>query len=429
MIPESSQRILEQFEQLDRIIRKIDLSNWKYREILYATRTFATYHTLSEQIARHQLEIHLKQIREITEKSKGVEEARRTIQLLNKPLLPYVSASQFSQINSLIREQVQLQKRLGIFRNQNLIAWTSHLSDQLAAYTKELSNIHLLLVNHAKVLPEIQAIQSVDEAIQRAKLLAEPLQKRADFYREINGLFIESLRPITLTDRNSKIRHPEIEDLDARLDYQFSKGLRTVEIQSEIVLNESQLVRSQALVQFPKRVKEEVLKEYPILTKISDFDPLTWLLDNFKPSVESEGIDSFWESAEKLSRRPEKIAQSLLATCLKAYFPDNTSHLVLREVYKGRGRIDLLIAYITNNGIETCIVELKVITKYNFKVDLGLEQITQYMNTEKTAQGYIVLFNALGCDISNKIIPCKKSDVGTIHTIVVNINPPRPSNL
>jgi hypothetical protein len=145
------------------------------------------------------------------------------------------------------------------------------------------------------------------------------------------------------------------------------------------------------------------------------------ILLEYQKAVESRAIDAFWVSrvAGKLRVRPESIAQSLLALGFRMLFAQTKSGLVLREFGSGAGFVDIgvVISRILH------IVELKVLTK-KFQ---GAAQLEQYMKSEARKEGWLIVIDARA-DASKTVIPpiirCK---MGTIRTIVVDINPTAPS--
>ena len=145
------------------------------------------------------------------------------------------------------------------------------------------------------------------------------------------------------------------------------------------------------------------------------------LLREFKHAVEAKAIDSFWlaRTKRKLRQRPEKIAQSLFAVFAMNVLGDNG--IVLREVASGIGFIDVEV--ILSRVLH--IVELKVLTD-----DLvGLDQLEQYMRTERRSRGYLLVIDALPPDKKQILPTTVKTQSGIISLISVDVNPCPPSRL
>jgi hypothetical protein len=140
------------------------------------------------------------------------------------------------------------------------------------------------------------------------------------------------------------------------------------------------------------------------------------MLVRFGQSIEARGVDVLWESraAQKLRKRPENIAQSILAT----YFlgsTDRSGGNVFRELSSGTGFVDVVIQLSRANHL----VEIKVLkTKFT-----GPEQLVDYMKKEGRAQGWLVIFDARP-ESAQKGVPTQIRTQGrTVKVIHININP------
>jgi hypothetical protein len=147
------------------------------------------------------------------------------------------------------------------------------------------------------------------------------------------------------------------------------------------------------------------------------------LLSEYKSAVESRGIDAFWESRKRneLRSKPEKIAQSLLATALKMLFHQRNSGLVLREFGSGVGFVD--VGVVLSNVLH--VVELKVLVK-KFQ---GPAQLLQYMKQEHRSEGWLIVVDSRPANLKTPIpnvIPTKQ---GPIKILTIDINPLAPSTL
>jgi hypothetical protein len=145
------------------------------------------------------------------------------------------------------------------------------------------------------------------------------------------------------------------------------------------------------------------------------------LLLNFKSIVEAGAIDSFWKSRKKnqLKDKPEKIAQALLASCLKMAL--NGKGIVVRELSSGIGFVDLGV--MLSSALH--LIEVKILTK-GF---LGVEQLWQYMKTENRRRGILVVLDAMSPDKKVEIPKKIESKSGEINVLVIDINPSPPSSL
>jgi hypothetical protein len=143
------------------------------------------------------------------------------------------------------------------------------------------------------------------------------------------------------------------------------------------------------------------------------------LLAEYKAAVESKAVDGFWDSRtkHKLKKGPESIAQGLLAVFAKAVV--GTNGLVCREALSGIGYIDVGISF----GSQWHLIELKILDG-----DLiGDEQLSTYMKTEGRSEGWLVLIDARKIADKDPIPKSLTVSSGTIHVVVVYINPVAPS--
>ena len=118
-------------------------------------------------------------------------------------------------------------------------------------------------------------------------------------------------------------------------------------------------------------------------------------LDGFARFVAAEKRMGFWNKPSdgdyEWISRPEKRAQDLLHTALKARFEDRIE--IFEEIGTGAGRLDL---YVKLNGGLSIIVELKM-CGFGYSSSYaaaGEEQINHYMDNRKTNLGYLVVFDA-----------------------------------
>jgi hypothetical protein len=142
------------------------------------------------------------------------------------------------------------------------------------------------------------------------------------------------------------------------------------------------------------------------------------LLSEFKRAVEARAVDAFWESRKKhrLRRKPEKIAQALLAIFAKGVV--GRDGLVLREIHSGIGFVDVGVSF----GGVLHLVELKIL---NGRLT-GTNQLATYMLTEGRDRGWLVLIDVRR-STTRDAVPVKiHTPVGPIRTLVVDVNPTAP---
>jgi hypothetical protein len=170
-------------------------------------------------------------------------------------------------------------------------------------------------------------------------------------------------------------------------------------------------------LQFPggTELAREKLNHLPKLT-------IDILLNEFKNATEAQAIDAFWVSRKQdiLQHRPEKIGQALFSLFAKGTLT-NRSGLVLREFQSGIGFVDVGIIF--SSIIH--LVEIKVITE-NFT---GVNQLEQYMKTEKRQEGSLLIFDSLKPDEKKDFPVSVSTSTGEIKVYCVDINPLPPSRL
>jgi Holliday junction resolvase-like predicted endonuclease len=143
------------------------------------------------------------------------------------------------------------------------------------------------------------------------------------------------------------------------------------------------------------------------------------LLSEFKSAVEAYSISAFWDSRKelKLRRRPEDIAQNLLAVFAKGTL--GTSGLVLRELKSGIGFVDVVISF----GAVLHLVEIKILQARQF---VGANQLATYMRTERRRAGWLVLIDTRRPSKRTPVPPRIDTSAGSIRTVVIDINPVPP---
>ena len=146
-------------------------------------------------------------------------------------------------------------------------------------------------------------------------------------------------------------------------------------------------------------------------------------LDGFAHFVSAEKRMGFWNKPNggdyEWISRPEKRAQDLLHTALKARFEDRIE--VFEEIGTGAGRLDLCVKL---SGGLSIIIELKMCGfRYSSAyAAAGEEQINHYMDNRRTNLGYLVVFDARIDDFGLTLL----SDVPSSHTVIEKLVDVRP---
>lgn len=145
------------------------------------------------------------------------------------------------------------------------------------------------------------------------------------------------------------------------------------------------------------------------------------ILGGYKRAVEARAVDSFWQSRRegRLRRRPEVIAQSLLAVFVKGVL--GSRGIVLRELASGVGFVDIGILL----GQTMHLVEMKILTG-RLSGDL---QLASYMGTEGRPRGWLVLMDARRHDRRPELPATIEVDEGLINVVRVDLNPVAPSRM
>jgi hypothetical protein len=144
------------------------------------------------------------------------------------------------------------------------------------------------------------------------------------------------------------------------------------------------------------------------------------LLQGYARSVESSGVEMFWDSRTKgrLKPKPETIARDSLAVAVRLVL--GVDGLVLREFQLGTGFVDVGIVMSALH-----IVEMKILTaKFT-----GAKQLGHYLRLQGRREGWLVVIDARP--------PEKKAELPAMvelggrrraHVISADINPVAPSS-
>jgi tetratricopeptide (TPR) repeat protein len=129
-------------------------------------------------------------------------------------------------------------------------------------------------------------------------------------------------------------------------------------------------------------------------------------LDEFARFVAAEKRKRFWVASESGGRKwapsPERLAQDLLHTALKARFAERVD--IFEELGAGAGRLDL---YAKFAGGLALIVELKMCGGSSYSsayAASGEEQIKHYMEQRRTYLGYLVVFDGRTKKFGDRIL-------------------------
>lgn len=146
-------------------------------------------------------------------------------------------------------------------------------------------------------------------------------------------------------------------------------------------------------------------------------------LEGFRDSIESEAVNSFWDSRAKgkLRTRAEKLGQECLGLFADAKLEKRGA--LIREATSGIGFVDVLVTF--SSGL-VHVVELKILKGNKIP---GPEQVATYMKHKHRKEGWLVFFDARSANGRTIIPETFKRAVGTIRTIVIDINPVAPSKL
>jgi hypothetical protein len=143
-------------------------------------------------------------------------------------------------------------------------------------------------------------------------------------------------------------------------------------------------------------------------------------LEEFKKIVETEAVNSFWESRAqgKLRNHAEKHGQQILGVFAHAKLAGRG--LAIREAVSGTGFVDFIVTF---SGGLPHVVELKILKDRKIS---GVGQLATYMAQKNRDEGWLVFFDARKPHQRTAIPSSFKRKAGTIRSIVVDINPIAP---
>lgn len=132
----------------------------------------------------------------------------------------------------------------------------------------------------------------------------------------------------------------------------------------------------------------------------------------------------FWTKPDKSDyvwiEKPERQAQNLLHTFLKAHFQERID--VFEEISTGAGRLDI---YLQFHGGLAAVIELKMCGfRYSSTyAAAGEDQITHYMGNRRSSIGYLVVFDARLRDFASPLSDAQNKGSLTIRTQFVDVRP------
>ena len=176
-----------------------------------------------------------------------------------------------------------------------------------------------------------------------------------------------------------------------------------------------------------KKKQSEVLFPGGVIKEKENFSYLprltiNHLLDVFCFAVEARAIDQFWVSRKKgiLRDHAEKIGQGLFATFVEGSLIDRKGFSI-KEFQSGIGFVDFVVVL---SNIPH-LVEMKVL-KDSFS---GVNQLEQYMKTERRSKGSLLVFDSGLSQGKIELPPKIVTATGEIKIYRANINPIPPSRL
>jgi tetratricopeptide (TPR) repeat protein len=148
-------------------------------------------------------------------------------------------------------------------------------------------------------------------------------------------------------------------------------------------------------------------------------------LRDFARFVSADKRMVFWVPPDKDKdytwvERPERRAQDLLHTFLKARFQHRVS--VYEEISAGAGRLDILLRV---EGGMSVVIELKM-CGFGYPSTYaasGAEQIRHYMESRSVRLGYLVIMDARLNDCEIPLLQPSSDPVNTVSEVSVNVRP------
>jgi tetratricopeptide (TPR) repeat protein len=157
---------------------------------------------------------------------------------------------------------------------------------------------------------------------------------------------------------------------------------------------------------------------FPTAVTRDEFDAALELFSRF---VSADKRMGFWKKSgnkHSWATRPEKRAQDLLHTFLKARFLERVS--LFEELDTGAGRLDIFMQF---HGGLRLILELKMCgRRYSSEyAAAGETQLVHYMKNRDSKLGYLIVFDARSTDFGK--LPLSGENSLTIFTKIVDVRP------
>lgn len=120
------------------------------------------------------------------------------------------------------------------------------------------------------------------------------------------------------------------------------------------------------------------------------FTTFTEVITEFSRYASQTLTVAFWVRRDTMRRRPELMAQTILAAYLKGRLPG--SWRILLEEASGMGRIDIGVSA----GDLSYVLEVKVLRQNSAAstIDKAVQQLGRYLTTHSVNEGFLVLFDA-----------------------------------
>lgn len=173
-----------------------------------------------------------------------------------------------------------------------------------------------------------------------------------------------------------------------------------------------------------KKVNLDTKETQPIQNKVITPKIFEESLDRFVSFIQSDKRRVFWELTERRKydwiSSPEKYAQNLLHTFLKAAFGDDVN--IFEELQSGAGRLDIYLEFI---GSFKAIIELKMCGQgksKNYALG-GLEQLVHYLDNKNTSLGYLIIFDGRMIDFGKGFAEIQSVGKHTIYIKTIDIRP------
>lgn len=191
---------------------------------------------------------------------------------------------------------------------------------------------------------------------------------------------------------------------------------------------ENSVVKSQALT-----LREEALSRGGTVNPVSreveespiDRAEFDGVLRDFSTYISGDKRMRFWQREDAGAdyawiERPERLAQDLLHTFLRARFGKRI--LVFEEITAGAGRLDIFARL---SGQLALIIELKMcgFGYSSVYAASGEDQILHYMQNRDVHLGYLVVFDARLDENGQRLVGVKPADNNSVFEVSVDVRP------